>query len=73
MRYVIQADDGSFLTPRRNTGTVYQSRAMWSRDLEQARVFNTKTAATTSANKAPEPRPFKAIPVALKLQTGVTK
>lgn len=49
MRYVVRRNNGEWMYPRRATKVVYESRTAWGNDLEQARVFNTKSAATTAA------------------------
>ena len=38
-----------FLTPRRNIGSMYTDRTGWSDDMKDAKVFQSKGAATNSA------------------------
>jgi hypothetical protein len=58
MKCVVISDDNQYLTPRRYTGRGYQSRSGWSHDIEDAKIFNSKTAATNSANQCADKRPF---------------
>lgn len=53
-RYVVRAYDETYLTPRRNTGRMYEARSGWSEDPEDAKVFQTKTAAINSAKSTGE-------------------
>lgn len=52
--YVVRGEDGYFLTNRKATGRtyphVYRARSGWSEDLDDAKIFSTKSAASNSAN-----------------------
>ena len=55
MNYVVENGKGQVLTARRATGKrMYQSRAGWSDNGEDAKIFNTKGAATNSAKQTGE-------------------
>ena len=62
MFYIVKADNGKYLTPRRNTGVMYENRSTWSKDIGDAKIFNTKGAGTNSGNKNGQYE-FKTIPV----------
>lgn len=49
-KYIVKLGD-HYLTPRRATGIQYESRSQWSVYMEDARIFNTRQAASNSANK----------------------
>lgn len=52
MFYVVESFDGHFLTNRKaSKQDRYQARSSWSKDLDDAKVFSTKAAATRSANE----------------------
>lgn len=46
---IVVSSTGEFLTPRRNNGKMYESRSGWSKDIEDAKIFQTKNAAKNSA------------------------
>lgn len=51
MRYIVSALDeleNVYLTPRRPTDVYGESRSSWSENFEDAKVFNTKSAAVRS-------------------------
>lgn len=48
--YVVRGEDGYFLTNRKATGRMYVSRSGWSENLDDAKIFSTKGAASNSAN-----------------------
>lgn len=50
-KFIVQSDKGMFLTPRRATGKQYENRSGWSKNIEDAKIFQNKAAATNSANK----------------------
>lgn len=50
MFYIVESFDGHFLTNRKSTGSMYQSRSSWSKNFDDAKVFSTQGAATRSAN-----------------------
>lgn len=49
--FVFETDDGRYVSTRKSTGRVYECRVTLS-DLDGARIFNTKAAATNSGNQA---------------------
>lgn len=51
-RYIVVSEQGYYLTPRRNTGSMYVNRVNWSSNLDDAKVFNTKAAASNSGNQS---------------------
>lgn len=59
MKYIVESLDAGYLTPRRNNGVMYESRSSWSKDIDDAKIFQTKGAATNSANQAPPVKLFK--------------
>ena len=52
--YIVEKEDGYFLTNRKPTGILYENRVSWSKDLKDAKIFNTKSAASNSANRTNE-------------------
>ena len=46
---IVVSTDKKYLTPRRNNGKLYESRSGWSKDIEDAKIFQTPTAAKNSA------------------------
>lgn len=52
MKCVAMNDGGQYLTPRRNTGRQYEDRAGWSVDFADAKIFQSKAAASNSARQA---------------------
>lgn len=46
---IVISSEGKYLTPRRNNGKQYESRSGWSKDIEEAKIFQTKGAAKNSA------------------------
>lgn len=48
---IVVSTDGEYLTPRRNIGRQYESRSGWSKDIDDAKIFQTRGAATNSANQ----------------------
>lgn len=50
MFYIVESFDGHYLTNRKSTGSMYQSRSSWSKNLDDAKAFSTQGAATRSAN-----------------------
>jgi hypothetical protein len=52
MKFIARTKSGKYLTPRRNTGNMYESRSGWSADIEDAKIFNTAAAATNSARQS---------------------
>ena len=50
--FVYECEDGSFISTRKNTGRVYECRVTTSETLDNARIFNTKGAATNAGNQA---------------------
>lgn len=54
MKFVVENAKGQVLTPRRATGVMYESRAMWSDNGEDAKIFQTKAAAVNSARQTGE-------------------
>ena len=49
-RYIVKSWEGQYLTPRRSTGRMYENRSGWSDDPEDARIFQTLSAARTASN-----------------------
>jgi hypothetical protein len=54
MKFVVENAEGQVLTPRRATGKLYEARAMWSDNGEDAKIFQTKAAAVNSARQTGE-------------------
>ena len=52
MKCIAINGDGKYLTPRRNTGALYNDRAGWSAYVDDAKIFQTKAAASNSARQA---------------------
>ena len=50
MFIVRRKTDNFFLTNRKNTNVLYKYRSMWSENLDDAKIFSTKSAAVNSAN-----------------------
>ena len=50
--FIVYDNSFNYLTSRRNTGKLYECRSGWSSDFKDAKVFNTKAAATNSARQA---------------------
>lgn len=50
MFYVVESFDNHYLTNRKSTGSMYESRSSWSKSFDDAKIFSTKAAATRSAN-----------------------
>lgn len=50
MPFIAVNEDGQFLTNRKSTGRMYESRSTWSDKLSEAKIFTTKGAATRSGN-----------------------
>lgn len=69
MPHFVVKDKGlvpQYLYHRRKTrAVVYEARAEWGPDVEQARVFTTRPAATNAAANQAKPRPFEVIEVRL--------
>lgn len=65
-RYVVHSGD-LFLTARRPTGRVYEARSGWSASLDDAKVFASVGAATTSARHNGEHPDFQVCKVLLVL------
>lgn len=60
---VLKTSEGiKFLTPRRSTGRQYESRSGWSLKFEDAKVFNTASAAKNSASASGE-KDAKVVPI----------
>ena len=51
MKFVVENSKGEVLTPRRATGRMYEARATWSHNGEDAKIFQTKAAAVNSARQ----------------------
>lgn len=51
-KFIVVNRDMHHLTPRRPTGRLYESRSAWSAEFEDAKIFQTKAAATNSARQA---------------------
>lgn len=65
MRFIVVTGSGQnrmYQTPRRNTGVMYQDRTSWSLSLADARIFQTRAAATNSAKKSGI-KTFEVLPV----------
>ncbi len=62
MKFIAKSTNGLYLTPRRNTGAMYESRSGWSKDIEDAKIFQTKAAATNSGNQNGKHK-FEVVPV----------
>lgn len=54
MKYVVENSKGQVLTTRRATGRLYESRAGWSDNGDDGKVFDTKAAAVNSARQTGE-------------------
>lgn len=54
MKFVVENSRGQVLTPRRATGEQYVSRAMWSDNGEDGKIFSTRAAAVNSARQTGE-------------------
>ena len=52
MKCIVVDQHKLYLTPRRNNGIMYESRSGWSLDINDAKVFQSKGAATNSANQS---------------------
>lgn len=50
MRCIVQDASGKYLTHRRSTGRQYISRSSWSDNIDDAKIFASKSAAKNSAN-----------------------
>lgn len=48
VRYIVMLE-GKFQTPRRATKVMYENRSGWSENIDDARVYQTKGVATSSA------------------------
>ena len=48
---IVVSKDGKYLTPRRSNGNLYEARTGWSKDIEDAKVFQSSVAASNSANR----------------------
>ena len=77
IRYIVKIQEENvtyYLTGRRNIGSQYVNRSGWSADMDDAKVFQNKSAATTSGRanmgwQAPGiADPFEAVPVELKIK-----
>lgn len=51
-RYVAINNFGQYLTPRRNTGKMYENRSGWSDNIDDAKIFSTSGAAKNSSRVA---------------------
>ena len=51
-----------YLTPRRNTGRQYEARSSWG-DFDDAKIFNTRAAASNSARQNLGHDNFEIVPV----------
>ena len=49
--FVFETTDGEYVSTRKNNGKMYESRVTLS-DIDGARIFNTKAAATNAGNQA---------------------
>lgn len=47
---IVVSNDGKYLTPRRNNGKLYESRSGWSKDIDDAKIFQNRAAAKNSGN-----------------------
>lgn len=50
--YIVKSDSGDYMYNRRSTDSMYVNRTHWGPNLDEARVFTTKSAAVVSANHA---------------------
>ena len=69
MRFIVVDDSGDYRkyqTPRRNTGKMYEDRTAWSAFIADARIFQTKGAATNSAKQS-RVDGFQVLPVEIKV------
>ena len=66
--YVFKLDRGGYVGTRKNNGRMYESRPTSSDDLSDARVFNTKAAASRAGSALGEHG--KAVFVALVMEHG---
>lgn len=69
MRFIVVDDSGDYRkyqTPRRNTGRMYEDRTSWSAFIADARIFQTKAAATNSAKQS-KVDSFKVLPVEIRV------
>lgn len=57
MKFVAISDDNQYLTPRIDTAMI-QKPSSWSPDINDAKLFNSKRAAISSANQCKDKRPF---------------
>lgn len=65
MRFIAIDDSGAarkYLTPRRNVGRMYMDRSGWSDSIADAKIFQTRGAATNSAKRSGAVS-FKIVPV----------
>lgn len=53
IKYIIRNDDGVYQYPRSNTGRMYEMRTTYGTDINKARLFDTKSAASNSLNYKP--------------------
>lgn len=67
--YVVRGEDGYFLTNRKATGRMYVSRSGWSKNLDDAKIFSTKSAASNSANSNGE-QDYEVLQVKVSLENG---
>jgi len=65
-RFVATNRSGKYLTPRRATDKMYESRSGWHKSIDEARIFSTAGAAKNSARQAGCKEP-KILPVKLEL------
>lgn len=66
MKYIVKNSMGHVLTCRKATGRLYESRAGWSGDMDDCKVFDTKSAAVNSARRTGE-NEFKVYPVFIQI------
>lgn len=64
-RYVARSENGLYLTNRKATGRMYESRSTWG-VLDAAKIFNTKGSATNSAKQS-GCKSFEILPVEISV------
>lgn len=58
MKCIVIDENGLYLTARKATGNMYQSRVTWSEDISQSKIFQTAGAARNSANASSHSVPY---------------
>ena len=69
LRFIVVNREKEFLTPRRSTGVMYQNRSQWSKELKDARIFNSRSAAKNAISNYTKYKEILEVEVIVKWPT----